>query len=318
MNTIHHKKIVATVCAFLFVFLIAHQVQAQQEKPLNLQDIRNTLVIRSSINVKTEELNEQLITEIRKRKVNFILTSEDEVALKKVGGNNLLIKIIRENLPKKLEEQIILYKNFTDNYAGNSRQRKIALEAAKEFVKRYSDDESVKEIIEYFIKIIPQLDAIVNCCIDPLNPNYDKFDNSLKAKNWDDLFEAGTEILKNRPEFFDVTLVLASAGFDNTKEELNRNKYLEQTLYYAEKSIELLQNDKSSKPGNYGAYQYSYKTKEFPDGNSNALGYMNYIIGYIKYFYLNQKDEAFSYFQKSLQYKSQSNQLIRQLNLPVK
>lgn len=78
----------------------------------------------------------------------------------------------------------------------------------------------------------------------------------------------------------------------------------------------LLENDKKSFTENYGVLNYSFKTKEFPDGKANALGYMNYIIGCIKYFYLNQKKEAVTYFQKSLRYKSKSNELLRRLNLP--
>ena len=235
----------------------------------------------------------------------------------------MLIKAIRENLPKEIETKFVkikeketLYKKFIDNYNGNFTQKRLAIEAAKEYIKKYSGNAEDKEIIDYLIKVIPEIEKTI-CCVypEPDTSRYYKFDNSLKNKKWNDLFDAGAEILKTEPEFVDVTLVLASVGFDIAVKESKR-EYLNQTLNYAEKSIYLLENDKASPTGNYGAFDYSYKTKEFPDGKANALGYMNYIIGYIKYFYLNQKDEAIPYFQKSLNYKSKSNELVRQLDLP--
>lgn len=49
-----------------------------------------------------------------------------------------------------------MYKKFTDNYAAkNPEQLKIALDAAKEFIKKYSQVEEDKNIIEYLKKWIP-------------------------------------------------------------------------------------------------------------------------------------------------------------------
>jgi len=88
--------------------------------------------------------------------------------LKKGGGSDLLVKTIRENLPKKLEEQIVLYKKYADNYDGDFKQRKIAVEAAKEFVKKYGDDKELKKIIDYFKENIPILeDSIAICGFNP-------------------------------------------------------------------------------------------------------------------------------------------------------
>jgi len=109
MRTCFLRFVIFAIC---IGFLIISQVQGQEKEFVNLQEIRKTLVFRSRIKITTEELNERLISEIRNRKVNFILTSEEEDSLKKVGGSNLLIKTIRENLPKKLGEQIVLYKKI--------------------------------------------------------------------------------------------------------------------------------------------------------------------------------------------------------------
>lgn len=313
------------LCIGFFVFLFNQRIQGQEKHNfLNFNDILTRLTFTSRVSTSTEKINEQLIKNVQKRKVNFILSSKDQNSLKKAGASDSLIKAIRENLPNELKENLTLiteqqalYKEFTGNYNGSIEQKKIALVAAKEFVKKYSDVVE-KDIIDYLVAVIPQLEAMVNFPGDPIpdiNKTYRKFDNSLKNEKLDELFESGAEILKHQPEFVDVSLVLAKAGFENTVKELNR-KYLQQTLDYAEKSIELLDKNAFSRTGDYGVKQYSYKTKIFPDGKANALGNMNYIIGYLKYFYLSQKDEAAPYFQKSLQFKSDSKDALRKLNLP--
>ncbi len=144
------RIMVISIFISLFVFLIGQQVQAQRENHLNFNDIRETLVSKSRNSKTTEEINEQLITDIRKRGVDFMLSTEGEDALKKAGGSDLLIKSIRENLPKKLEKSI-LYGKFLNNYDRTTKQMKIAVEAAKEYVKKFSDDDDkdVKEIIDY-------------------------------------------------------------------------------------------------------------------------------------------------------------------------
>ncbi len=131
-----HNSIKIIVCISLFIFLIGQKVQGQPEKPFSLNDIQAELNSISRIIKSTEEINKVLITEVRKRGVNFTLTFEKTKFLKKAGASDLLIKVICENLPKKIEEQIILYKKFTDNYAGTLEQKRKALEAAKEICKK--------------------------------------------------------------------------------------------------------------------------------------------------------------------------------------
>ena len=163
MKILIFRITIISVFISLFVFLICQQqVQAQQENHLNFNDIRETLVSKSRNSKTTEETNEQLITDIRKRGVDFMLSTEDEDALKKAGGSDLLIKSIRENLPKKLEKNILCGK-FLNNYDRTIKQMKIAVEAAKEYVKKFSDDDDkdVKEIIDYFKSVIPELEKAI-------------------------------------------------------------------------------------------------------------------------------------------------------------
>jgi hypothetical protein len=88
MKILIFRVTIISVFISLFIFLIGQQVQAQQDKPLNLDDILSKLTFTSRIKTSTEEINRQLITDVRKRKVNFTLTRENKDSLKKAGGND--------------------------------------------------------------------------------------------------------------------------------------------------------------------------------------------------------------------------------------
>jgi hypothetical protein len=164
LNMLIQNSIKTFILIGLFIFLIGEQeVQGQQKKKyLTVEDILVKLVFKSRFNKTIAEINKQLIENVQERKVDFTLDSEDENSLKRIGASDLLIKAIRENFSKILQDQIILYKKFTDNYAGSFEQKKIALEAAKEFIKKYSDDVDFKDIIEYFKRNIPVMEKSLN------------------------------------------------------------------------------------------------------------------------------------------------------------
>ena len=306
-------KSTVKITAILIFFLgfIFNQQTHGQEKPnyLNFNEIITKLNSASNDEKSLKAINEQLIIDVQKRKVDFILSSEDEMSLRREGANDLLIQTIVENTTEATRQKLKqdLYKIF-----GTTEDKRDTLKLSKKFIRYFGKSEEDKEVISYLTKVVPNLEADVNR--DNINNSYLKFDRALRDRNWEELLEVSAEILIKQPEIVDVPLAVASLGFDETANKKD-GKYLNQTLLYAEKAIELLENDKKSVTENYGVLTYSYKTKDFPDGKANALGYMNYIIGYINYFYLNQKDEAIPYFQKSLQYKSKANELVRQLNL---
>jgi len=89
MKILIFRVTIISIFISLFVFLIGQQqVQAQTEKALNFNEILSTLKSTSGIKKSTDEINEQLITDIRKRKVNFTLTHEKRDSSKKAGGND--------------------------------------------------------------------------------------------------------------------------------------------------------------------------------------------------------------------------------------
>lgn len=157
-----NKKIILTGFVGLFIFLFGHQlIQAQQEAPLIFDEILSKLKITSQTKESLKKLNEQLIKDVRMRRVDFDLTLKNKKALTKVGGNYFLIKAINENSPKYIEAKAILYRKFTDNYNGTIEQKKIALEAAQEYMFRYGSDQEDRQVIDYFRETIPKMQRII-------------------------------------------------------------------------------------------------------------------------------------------------------------
>ena len=100
----------------------------------------------------------------------------------------------------------------------------------------------------------------------------------------------------------DVAIVLGSIGFDQIVKNPPVDKYNASTIRYAKMSIQKMNNGAKSK--NWGAFGiYEYKTKE------NALAWMNYIVGMIKYHRDGKanpsvKKESLMYLYKSTKYNS--------------
>lgn len=163
-NRRYKLKIICVIVGILFCLAFQKQIQAQEKKPLNLNDIAVKLTFTSRIGKSNEKINEELIADVGKRKVNFILKSEDENLLRKAGAGDSLIKAIHENVPnevRELEEQTALYKKYVENYKGTIEQKKKAIEAAKEFIEKYAEDVDAEIVIKYLKKAIPLLEKSV-------------------------------------------------------------------------------------------------------------------------------------------------------------
>lgn len=162
MNAYIYKRIISLVFIGLFMFLInPQQAHGQQEiKYVSACHIFDNLVFGLRFNKSIDEINRLLIKEIQERGVDFTINSEEENSFKKIGASDLLIKAVREKFSTKLREQIDLYKKFTDNYDGKTvEQKKIAVDAAKEYIKKFSEEEDgSKVLVEYFRKVIPALE----------------------------------------------------------------------------------------------------------------------------------------------------------------
>ncbi len=173
-------------------------------------------------------------------------------------------------------------------------ERQVAVDAGKEYLEKFGNCESVKEIADYLKTAIPTLEAGVKAQREKeeLIALYKRFDDSVKAKKWDDTYAAGKEIASKYPDnSLDQILALGSIGYD---ESYNKNyKYNTDTLRFAKQAISMIESGKTSKK--YGIFQWEYKTKE------NALGWMNLSVGYITYYANKNKKEALPYLFKASQ-----------------
>ena len=194
-----------------------------------------------------------------------------------------------------------IYKRFLDNRKGPSDEKlKVAIAAGEEYLQKFGADPLNKEIVDYINKQLPVLKKVVAD-----NTVVARFNQSVPAKNWDEAFSAGKEILAKNPDNVDVMLILASIGFDNAVATPPVDKYNADAVAIAKNAIQKINEGKTSVGGNYGAFgKYEYKTDKFADGKSNALGWMNYTVGYIMYNRQNMKKEALPFLYKATQANS--------------
>ncbi|HEX8286536.1 MAG TPA: hypothetical protein VF556_00985 [Pyrinomonadaceae bacterium] len=208
-----------------------------------------------------------------------------------------------------VEAQQAVYKRFTDNFDKAIPQRKIAVEAAKEYIEKYGACADAKAQVDYLKGYIPPTEKLIKDTqvAEDMEKLYARFNNSLQAKNWDEVYAAGKEVLaveKDPKIQLDVAILLGSIGLDESIK--NNDKFNADTVRYAQEAIQRIEGGATSV--NYGvAYKgvgINYKNAKFPDGKNNALGWLNYTIGYIKYFRDKNKKDALPYFYKVTQYNS--------------
>lgn len=198
--------------------------------------------------------------------------------------------------------KIDLYTKFTECYKVTDAAKK---DVCYTTVAKPYLDEFEKDNDQYGAFVRKQYDAYVKA--KEVNDRNERFNTSIKdpnSVNADTAYSSGREILAENPDLIDVPIVLASIGFDKAIANPPVDKYNNDAINNAKLVIQKIEAGKPSVTGNYGVFSYSYKTKDFPDGKNNTLGWMNYIIGYIMYNRLDQKKAALPYLYKASQLNS--------------
>lgn len=177
-----------------------------------------------------------------------------------------------------------------------------AIRLGKEFIEKYrSNCELAKVRVDWLTANLPKMEQrLVEVKEeDRKNKLIARFNAGLEAKNWDEVYASGKEILNTWPEDFrDVELALGSIGFDETYNK-NNQKYNDDTLKFAKMAIADLEANKKFS-ANYGVPKdFVYKTKD------NALGWMNLIVGYVMQVSKKDKVAAAPYLYKATQAASQ-------------
>ncbi|MEO6050117.1 MAG: hypothetical protein ABIP78_02155 [Pyrinomonadaceae bacterium] len=177
--------------------------------------------------------------------------------------------------------------------------RRMAIDSGKQFLEKYGACEATKELSDYLKLQLPRLDEKYKAAVkqQATDARYNRFNASVKASNFDETYASGKDILANEPEQLDVVISLGSIGYDESYKA--NYKYNEETLKFAKMAIASLEAGKV--PKTYGLFQWSYKSKD------NALGWLNYTIGYIYQVAQKDKKEALPYLYKATQAASETN-----------
>ena len=206
-----------------------------------------------------------------------------------------------------------VYKKYTDNFESTDPVKiQVAIDAAKEYIAKFTtaDDEPQ---VTYFKGAIPTLEQSI---IDIKKKEMagaeskewyallGKFEGNIKAKSWAEAYATGKEILNKqttnldaatiKSQKLDVAIILGVIGFDRAAEK--NDTFNNEGVNYLKQAIQQIEAGQSSKT--FGLLGYELKDKE------NALGLMNYYIGYIMYYRQKKEDEALPYFYKATQLNS--------------
>ena len=173
--------------------------------------------------------------------------------------------------------------------------RQTAIDTGKQFLDKYGACDGAKELVDYLKVQIPKMEDALHKMKDAAAKAEltGRFDTALKAKNWDDVYTSGKEVLAKYPdEFRAAELVLGSIGYDELVER-NNSKYTAETLNFAKKSLADLEGGKTF--SSYGVNPFTYKDKD------DAIAWMNLTIGYLTQVGMKDKTAAAPYLYKATQ-----------------
>lgn len=188
---------------------------------------------------------------------------------------------------------------FRENYDKDLTKRQIAVEAGKQYIEKYAECPPSKDFVEYLRSYLPGMEAAIAKEKKQLEVNalVARFDTGLKSKNWNEVYTAGKQVLaENGDAFRDAELVLGSIGLDETAKTPRVTTWNDDTIKYAKMAIADLEANKTFT--NFGVAPFKYKNKE------DALGWMNYTLGYIYFYDKNNKKDALGYLYKASQLNS--------------
>lgn len=197
------------------------------------------------------------------------------------------------------------YKKGLKDRAG----RREAIRLGKEFIEKYGTGCSIADVRLTWLKTnIPVKEQELKKAEadDAKNALVARFDNALKAKNWDEVYSSGKEIMSKYPdEYRPAEIVLAAVGGEEAFFRANY-KYNDEALRFAKQSIAdieagkpfVLKDAKGVDVIRWGlslkgVYNFEFVNKE------DALGWLNMYIGYITAVAQKNKSAALPYLYKS-------------------
>lgn len=208
---------------------------------------------------------------------------------------------VTSTFAQTVEECEAIYQKFLKDRKGPElAQYEAAIASGKEYIEKCGKLEGQEEVLKYVTAQVPKIETTVSG-IKKTRDIFDPFNKSVPAKDWATAFRTGKLVINENPDDIDVPLVLASIGFDLSVANPAVDTYNADAISMAKLALQKMEQGKTSGTGNFGAFVYTYKTKDCADGKTNATGWMNYTIGNIMFTRMNQKKEALPYFYKATQ-----------------
>ncbi|HKX83827.1 MAG TPA: hypothetical protein VJL58_06395 [Pyrinomonadaceae bacterium] len=138
-------------------------------KPFLIWEIRSVLSTRSKIAQSDESFNEKLVAEIERRKVDFLLKTDDEKEFRSLGANDSLIRAIKNGVPaarvkrlRQYDKLSVPYSIFTAGYRNYKKRSykeiKIAIEAGKKFLKLAGNDPEFEPQVTFVKAVLPKFE----------------------------------------------------------------------------------------------------------------------------------------------------------------
>jgi hypothetical protein len=190
------------------------------------------------------------------------------------------------------ESKATLDAEFRANFPGDRAARKKAVAAGEQYLAKFETCADDKVFVDYLKSALPKMKERIKNEEEEEGriARYNKFDAAVKAKNYDQVYAVGKEILQFEPDQLDLMITLGSIGYDESIDNSNY-KYNADTLRFARQAITALESGKTSTT--YGLFGWGYKTKD------NALGEMNLAIGYITAVAEKNRKDALPYLYKA-------------------
>ena len=197
-----------------------------------------------------------------------------------------------------VDGQNALYQPFLDNYTKKSVDQATvdalgkAVESGKSFLEKYGACESVKPQVDFVKPWVPKLEKRI--AEIKLAMKFDRFDKAIQAKNYDETFAAGKDILTDRPNELNILVPLGSIGVGQTFAK--NYKYDDDSIRYAKTAISLLKGGaKSTKPnGNFGAF-------EFECAKDDCISDLTFGIAHMTFWGKNDKAGALPFYYEVTQ-----------------
>lgn len=209
----------------------------------------------------------------------------------------IFVSIVLIAVPVYGQENLeTVYSNFKTAAKAPCGQRDEAIRLGKLIIERFGNDELNKEVIDFVKKKVAEFEKDDKVC--KRGPSGDGV-----HKNWKEFFASAKDIIAaegDSPIALDVMLDLVSAGFDRVIVDKD-NTFISDTFFYAKLAAQKIEAGQKSKK--WGAF-FPFDTKE------NALGWLNYIVGWLSYYKLNQKQEALPFFYKATQNKNNNQKIV--------